>query len=77
MELAKLSTSVAEVTSAQSTSLETINTAIGEMEHATQQNAALVEEAAAAVESLDHQAKSLVDAVGLFKLPGTLALAAF
>ncbi len=34
----------------------------------TQQNAALVEEAAAAAESLEEQARGLVQAVGVFKL---------
>ena len=36
----------------------------------TQQNAALVEEAAAAAESLEEQARSLSDAVAVFRLPG-------
>jgi methyl-accepting chemotaxis protein len=34
----------------------------------TQQNAALVEESAAAAESLRHQAESLADAVRVFRL---------
>ncbi|MCP4638155.1 MAG: chemotaxis protein, partial [Methyloversatilis sp.] len=36
----------------------------------TQQNAALVEQAAAAAESLEEQARSLMRAVGQFKLDG-------
>jgi hypothetical protein len=38
------------------------------MDQATQQNAALVEQSAAAAESLKSQAQQLVDAVGVFKL---------
>ena len=38
------------------------------MDHATQQNAALVEESAAAAESLRQQAQQLVQAVAVFKL---------
>ena len=38
------------------------------MDEVTQQNAALVEEAAAAAESLEEQASGLVQAVGMFKL---------
>ena len=41
---------------------------IGRMDQATQQNAALVEESAAAADSLRHQAQQLVDAVAVFKL---------
>lgn len=45
-----------------------INHAIIEMDAVTQQNAALVEEAAAAAESLQDQAVELADIVGIFKL---------
>jgi hypothetical protein len=40
------------------------------MDEATQQNAALVEEAAAAAESLQDQAAKLAEAVSVFKLEG-------
>jgi methyl-accepting chemotaxis protein len=40
------------------------------MDHVTQQNAALVEESAAAAESLKLQAQQLVQTVALFKLSG-------
>jgi methyl-accepting chemotaxis protein len=39
------------------------------MDQATQQNAALVEESAAAAESLKLQAQRLVEAVAVFRLP--------
>lgn len=52
----------------QKTGIEQVNTAITQMDQVTQQNAALVEEAAAAADSLQEQATSLHDAVGTFKL---------
>ena len=46
------------------------------MDQATQQNAALVEESAAAAESLKVQAQRLVQVVSVFKLsPGVVAAA--
>jgi len=39
------------------------------MDHSTQQNAAMVEQSAAAAESLRQQAQQLVQAVAVFKLP--------
>ncbi|MBI5920390.1 MAG: hypothetical protein HY847_01930, partial [Betaproteobacteria bacterium] len=42
--------------------------AVSQMDEVTQQNAALVEEAAAAAESLEEQARGLMQAVGMFKL---------
>jgi methyl-accepting chemotaxis protein len=43
------------------------------MDQATQQNAALVEESAAAAESLRSQAKHLIDSVAVFRLAGHTA----
>jgi methyl-accepting chemotaxis protein len=40
------------------------------MDQATQQNAALVEESAAAADSLKQQAEQLVQAVSVFRLVG-------
>ncbi|RZL36634.1 MAG: methyl-accepting chemotaxis protein [Rubrivivax sp.] len=45
-----------------------VGVAIGEMDNTTQQNAALVEQSAAAAESLRGQAQQLVDAVAFFRL---------
>ena len=39
-----------------------------QLDQVTQQNAALVEEAASAADSLNHQARQLVQAVSTFKL---------
>jgi hypothetical protein len=60
-----------EITTAsadQSAGIETVNVSITKMDEATQQNAALVEEAAAAAKSLQEQAESLSQAVSIFSL---------
>ncbi|MBC7861102.1 MAG: chemotaxis protein [Burkholderiaceae bacterium] len=64
---------VAEISLAsqeQSQGIEQVNQAIIEMDNATQQNAALVEQAAAATQSLQAQAGDLVRLVQMFKLDG-------
>ncbi|MBL7089711.1 methyl-accepting chemotaxis protein [Acidovorax sp.] len=53
----------------QSQGVDQINDAVTQMDHATQQNAALVEEMAAAAASLNQQAGDLVHTVSTFKLP--------
>jgi methyl-accepting chemotaxis protein len=55
-------------TDEQSTGIQQVNQAITQMDEVTQQNAALVEEAAAAAESLQDQAAVLANLVGTFKL---------
>ena len=52
----------------QSSGISQINQAMGQMDQVTQGNAALVEQAAAAAQSLEHQARSLVASVDVFKL---------
>jgi methyl-accepting chemotaxis protein len=52
----------------QSAGVAHVGEAVTQMDQATQQNAALVEESAAAAESLKVQARQLVDAVAVFKL---------
>jgi len=62
---------VAEISAAsgeQSEGIEQINTAIVQMDEVTQQNAALVEQAAAAAQSLQDQAERLGKIVSVFKL---------
>ncbi len=59
---------VATASLSQTSDIEQINQAIGQMDAMTQQNAALVEEAAAAAESLKAQSDALAQAVGVFKL---------
>jgi methyl-accepting chemotaxis protein len=50
-----------------------VNQAVGQMDEVTQQNAALVEEAAAAAQSLDEQAMKLNEMVSVFTVNGTAA----
>jgi methyl-accepting chemotaxis protein len=67
----RVSDIVAEITAAsvqQSSGINQVGDAIGQMDQATQQNAALVEQSAAAAESLKGQAQLLVQAVAVFKL---------
>jgi methyl-accepting chemotaxis protein len=52
----------------QSSGIEEINLAVTQMDSGTQQNAALVEQATAAAQSLDDQAKALKGMVGKFRL---------
>lgn len=52
----------------QSSGIEQVNLAITQMDEMTQQNAALVEQAAAAAESLEEQARNLADSVSVFRL---------
>lgn len=52
----------------QSRGLEQINIAITQMDGVTQQNAALVQQAAAAASSLEEQAERLRDAVSIFQI---------
>jgi methyl-accepting chemotaxis protein len=47
-----------------------INVAVAELDDVTQQNAALVEEAAAASESLKEQAEKLADVASAFRVDG-------
>ncbi len=67
-----------EITAAsteQTSGIEQINEAICQMDQVTQQNAALVEEAAAAAESLQDQAGTLAQVVAVFKLDGGSTMA--
>ena len=62
--MAEISAASAE----QSTGIDQINQAVTQMDEVTQQNAALVEEAAAASESLEEEAQHLAQSVSVFKL---------
>ncbi len=52
----------------QSTGVSQVGEAIAQLDQTTQQNAALVEETAAASQSLDDQARHLVASVGVFRI---------
>ena len=67
----RVSDVVAEISAAsheQSTGIEEVNRAITQMDEVTQQNAALVEQAAAAAGSLQEQAANLAEVVSVFRL---------
>ncbi|MFZ6843292.1 methyl-accepting chemotaxis protein [Undibacterium sp. RuTC16W] len=67
----RVSDIISEITAAgaeQSSGIDQINTAIAQMDLVTQQNAALVEEAAAAAKALQDQAANLSEVVSVFKL---------
>ena len=68
--VADLIAEISAATSEQTSSIGEVGRAVAQLDQATQQNAALVEESAAAAGSLNAQAGRLVDAVGVFKLPG-------
>jgi methyl-accepting chemotaxis protein len=70
---------VGEISSAsqeQSAGIGEVGQAITQMDEGTQQNAALVEQAAAAAQSLQDQAATLAQLVGRFKLDGAHVQAA-
>lgn len=59
---------VKDASQAQSAGIGQVNQVMEQMDQVTQQNAALVEQAAAAAESLHDQAGKLSELVGVFKL---------
>ncbi|MDO9095590.1 MAG: methyl-accepting chemotaxis protein [Rubrivivax sp.] len=69
--IGRVSDIVSEISSAsveQSSGVTQVCNAVSQMDQATQQNAALVEESAAAADSLRQQANQLVQAVAVFRL---------
>src|SRR5450830_467098 len=72
--VARVGTIVAELSHSareQSTGLSQVNEAVVRLDQITQQNAALVEESAAAAQGLRSQAQQLADLVETFRLPGS------
>ena len=67
-KVATLMTEIAQASREQSAGIEQVTKSIGQMDLVTQQNAALVEEAAAAASSLEEQAYGLKQAVAGFRL---------
>ena len=68
--VAQIVQAIAEAGQQQQTGIEHINRAVAQMDDITQQNAALVEQAAAAAESMREQTETLSRAVAAFRLPG-------
>jgi methyl-accepting chemotaxis protein len=59
---------ISQATAEQTTGIGQVNDAVSQLDQVTQQNAALVEQSAAAAESLKQQAARLVSAVAVFRL---------
>lgn len=59
---------IATASTEQSDGVAAVGNAVNQLDQVTQQNAALVEESAAAAASLKHQAQTLVQAVSVFRL---------
>ena len=67
---------MAEISAAsdeQSQGIEQVSTAVAQMDEVTQQNAALVEQSAAAASSLEDQAHGLAEAVAVFRIDDSAA----
>jgi len=64
-----ITTQIAQSSTEQARSIDQIHMAIRDMDAITQQNAALVEQAAAAAQSMDEQSQELLRLVAEFKLP--------
>jgi methyl-accepting chemotaxis protein len=68
--VADIISEIAAASVEQSQGIDQVNNAVTSMDEVTQQNAALVEEAAAAALSLVDQANSLSEVISVFKLEG-------
>jgi len=66
-EVAALMQGISSASREQSVGVHQVGEAVNQMDQVTQQNAALVEEAAAAALSLNHQAQELVSAMSVFR----------
>ncbi len=67
-QVSSLVSEIGTATAEQTEGIAQVNATVGQLDQATQQNAALVEESAAAADSLRQQAGTLVAAVGRFRL---------
>jgi methyl-accepting chemotaxis protein len=67
-QVTDIMTEITAATQEQSNGIEEVNQAITQMDEMTQQNAALVEQAAAAAASMQDQSDKLLQSVGSFKL---------
>ena len=71
--ISKITDQIAEIARSsreQATGLNQVNTAVNQMDHVTQQNAAMVEEATAAATNLRGEANELTHLVGRFQIDG-------
>jgi methyl-accepting chemotaxis protein len=65
---------IKEASHEQSVGIQDVNQAITQIDEMTQMNAALVEEASAAAQSMQHEAAALLESVSVFRLDGDTAL---
>jgi methyl-accepting chemotaxis protein len=63
--------SISAASEQQSSGVRQVGEAVNQMDRTTQQNASLVEQSAAAAESLRRQARELVEAVAVFRVAKT------
>ena len=68
-QVSELVGTISAATAEQSAGVSQVGEAVAQLDSTTQQNAALVEESAAAAASLNAQARQLVQAVAVFRLP--------
>ena len=73
-EVTAIMTAVRNACAQQEASIGEVNVALGDMDAGTRQNAALVEQAAAAAASLQDQAAGLAASIGFFRRAGTTAI---
>jgi methyl-accepting chemotaxis protein len=74
-DVSDLLTEIAAATQEQSNGIGQVNTAVAQMDHVVQQNASLVEESAAATESMKQQAATLLQLVSRFQVEREAATA--
>ena len=70
-DVSKIVAEISRASTEQNAGIRDVSGAVNAMDQTTQQNAALVEESAAAAESLLSQARQLVEAVAVFRLEAT------
>jgi methyl-accepting chemotaxis protein len=73
--VSQLISEISSATAEQTTGIGQVGDAVNQLDQVTQQNAALVEESAAAAESLKQQAATLAEVVSVFKIAGVSAAA--
>lgn len=71
-KMALITEEITQASSEQTTGFEQINIAVSQMDNVTQQNAALVEESAAAAHAMSEQANALLESVQKFRIESTV-----
>ena len=72
-QVTEVVTAIKNASSEQTLGADQINIAVTQLDQTTQQNAALVEEMAAATASLSQQAVQLLDEISVFRLPSAIS----